>query len=116
MHQSMRERTVRRNQEQTRRIDIEPADCDPAPALQLRQIIEYGATVLRIVARRDFADGLVVRKIGMMLLGAGRDESYRASIELDLLVAIQAIADLRDSAVHDNAAFADPALDLPPRT
>jgi hypothetical protein len=116
MHQPMRECAIRRNQEQTGRIDIEPAHRDPAPALQPRQTIEYRSTVLGIVARRDFADGFVVRKICMMLFGAGRGESYRASIELHLLVAIQAIADLRNAAVHDNAAFSDPTLDLPPRT
>ena len=114
MHQAMGEIAIGGEEEKTRGVDVQPADDDPATLLQRRQVVEDGGPALRVPPRGHLADRLVVQQD----LARGRlrrAQLQLAPVEADLIARTGAIAELRDTPGHGQAAVGDPLLDLAAR-
>ena len=59
MHQSVRQCAITDEQQQTRRVDVEPAHADPASPGKLRQPVETGRPPFRVRSSADHPFGLV---------------------------------------------------------
>src|SRR5690606_30465253 len=114
VHEGVGEFAVGGQQQQAGGVDVQPADRDPARALQRRQRVEDGRPALGVFAGGDLALGLVVhqhaRRFGQ---GAG-DEL--AAVDLHLVAAADADANLRDLAVDLDQAVGDALFQCTPRT
>jgi hypothetical protein len=62
MREAIRELAARREDEQAFRVEVQAPDGNPAPAVHARQLVEHRGTIFGIVARDDFAGGLVVEQ------------------------------------------------------
>jgi len=113
MHQSISERAIRCEYQQTRCRKIQSADSDPSSALEWRQVVKYLLAALRIVACRDFVTRLVINDVAVRLRDAA-DRQWPA-VESDLLGSINLIADLGQSAIDRQAPFAYPGFDFAAR-
>ena len=58
----MRKLSIRRKQEQARRIDIQASDRYPTATPKTGQSLKHRSPSLRIVSRTDLADGLVIEQ------------------------------------------------------
>jgi hypothetical protein len=67
------------------------------------------------VPGRQFADWFVVSDDCVLLTGHNRN-TYAPAVEAHIFIAAQVVAEPGRLAVHQYAPFANPGLDLPPRT
>ena len=115
MHQRIGEVAIGGQQQQAGRVDIETADCDPARALDLRQLFEHGRPAFRIVTCRDHAIGLVVDEdLGMF--GIVGDDDEALGIKLDPIAGAHALAESGRHAVKLHFAAFDALFEHAPRT
>ena len=82
MHQFVGERAIGGEEQQTGGVDVEPADGDPARALQSRQLFEDGRAAFGIVARGDHAFGFVEHQY-LRVFGVVDDGDEKLAVHLD---------------------------------
>jgi hypothetical protein len=94
MHQTVGQFAIRGEQQQTRGIQIQTTNRDPAQAFEARQPIEYRGASLRVDQSGHFALGLVVGKHAWTFVGHGANHEL-ATIELDALTIAERVTDGR---------------------
>src|SRR6185437_1881968 len=62
VHQCIREFAIGGEQQQAGGVHVQAAHRDPARTIQVRQVLEHGRTAFGVVARGEFAFGLVVHQ------------------------------------------------------
>ena len=113
MHQRVGEIAVGRQQQEARRVDVEPADRDPARAFQERQLLEHRRAAFRIVARRDDAFGLVVDE-HLRVFGVVADDDEALAVHLDAIAGAHARSDRRDDGIDLHLAGFDALFEQAP--
>ncbi len=111
MHQAIGQFAVGSKQQQTGRVDIEPADPDPARAAHAWQLFVDRRPSIGIVVGTDLADRFV---IGQVALAALLADPHRFTVDVDDFAALQRLTDLRWLTVYGDPAGAYPLLDLTP--
>src|SRR5262245_3541219 len=107
MHQEMRELAVRCEEQQPRRVDVQPPDGDPATVPGRGQPFEYRRPPLRITAGRHLSDWLVVQE---ELTGGKlrRAQVEPAAVEPNVITRRGTIAELRNATRNGHAAVTNP--------
>src|SRR5690606_28983960 len=114
MHHRVGQLAVGGEQQQAGGVDVQAADGDPARALERGQRLEDGRAAFGILARGDFAFGLVVHQHPGRLAQRAGDEGL--AVDLDAVAALDARPQLRDFAVDLDHAIGDALLERAART
>ncbi len=114
VHQTIGQLTVSGEQQQPRRVDIEPAYIDPAALLGTWQAIEHRRAAFGVVAGADLAVGLVVDQHTPHHL-AGFFALEQAAIDRDGVMGIDTLAECGNRAIDLDAALDDPLFDVATR-
>src|SRR4249919_3193132 len=114
MHHRVGKFAIRGEQQQAGGVDVQPTDRDPACAFQCRQCFEDRRAPFGILARGDFAFGLVVHQHAAGFGQRAGDKG--APVDLDLVAAGDAHAHLRDLAINLDQAIGDALLQRAART
>ena len=117
MHESMRQRPIRGEQQQPGGVHIESSDHDPATLRRRRQAIEHGRTPLGILTRGHLTYRLVIAEHDGRQCRARqrRADLKRATIEQHAIARRHSHAKFSHLPVHAHAPRADPLLDAATR-
>lgn len=113
MHQAVSKLAVRREQEQTGRVQVQPADRDPASMRRPGQTLENRRPLFGIVAGRNLARRLVIRNVAVRPRLSL--QSNGATIDQDPFLPGDPVSETCASAIDAHAPIGDPTLDLSPR-
>ena len=116
MHETVRELTVGRKQQQAGCRDVQPADIDPAPRPEARQCREDALAPFWIMPRADLANRFVVGNNRMPSVDRRGLQFKRLAVQGDFLATGQLIAQLGRLAVDEDSTGSNPAFDLTTRS
>src|SRR5579859_3947479 len=110
VHQTVCELTVCREEQQSRRVDVQSANSHPPARYRLRQTLEHSWPALRITPRRHFPNGLVIEQQLAHWLG-GCVQIEFAAVEEHFIIGPGAVAKLCYPAGNGDPPVPDPLLD-----
>src|SRR5262249_10349708 len=114
MHQRVGELARIGEEQQPGGVEVQPPDIHPAAGTDRRELCENRGTTLRVAARDQLADRLVIRDDAGC--GLARRHLDRLAVQLDGVARRDTVAELRDQAVDLDPTGFDPALDFTPRS
>src|SRR5579871_337807 len=108
MHEAVSQGPVRRKEQETRGVHVQPADGDPPALTRRRKPFENGWAPLRVPPGSHLAEWLVIKEC----LGRRRRacEFELPAIQPDVVAGISAIAKVRHLAGHRDTPVPDPLL------